>query len=74
MPRHAAIRVGVPDAVPALAVNRLCGSGFQSIVNAAQVREPFLGTFKWLRFFFRNALSIYISWGNTMKNDIHSAL
>ena len=37
MPRHAAIRVGVPVAVPALAVNRLCGSGFQSVVTAAQV-------------------------------------
>merc|ERR1711976_158220 len=34
--RHAAIRVGVPVPVPALTVNRLCGSGFQSIVNASQ--------------------------------------
>jgi len=34
--RHAALRVGVPEHVPALTVNRLCGSGFQSIVSGAQ--------------------------------------
>jgi len=31
--RHAALRSGVPIEKPALTVNRLCGSGFQSIVN-----------------------------------------
>ena len=36
MPRHAAIRVGIPIAAPAHAVNRLCGSGFQSVVSGAQ--------------------------------------
>ena len=34
--RHSALKVGVPMHVPALLVNRLCGSGFQSIVNGAQ--------------------------------------
>ncbi|XP_006627237.1 3-ketoacyl-CoA thiolase, mitochondrial [Lepisosteus oculatus] len=34
--RHVGLRVGVPIPVPALTVNRLCGSGFQSIVNGAQ--------------------------------------
>ncbi|KAJ6662951.1 hypothetical protein lerEdw1_010772, partial [Lerista edwardsae] len=34
--RHVGLRVGVPVAVPALTVNRLCGSGFQSIVNGSQ--------------------------------------
>ncbi|KAK7864268.1 hypothetical protein R5R35_009531 [Gryllus longicercus] len=34
--RHAALRAGVPIDRPALGVNRLCGSGFQSIVNGAQ--------------------------------------
>jgi len=34
--RHIGLRVGVPQEVPALTVNRLCGSGFQSIVNGAQ--------------------------------------
>ncbi|CAB3367641.1 Hypothetical predicted protein [Cloeon dipterum] len=33
--RHVSIRVGVPISKPALTVNRLCGSGFQSIVNGA---------------------------------------
>ena len=34
--RHVGLRSGVPQHVPALTVNRLCGSGFQSIVNAAE--------------------------------------
>ena len=39
--RQAAIGGGVPVAVPALTVNRVCGSGAQAIVNAAQ--EIWLG-------------------------------
>ncbi|XP_066157043.1 3-ketoacyl-CoA thiolase, mitochondrial [Euwallacea fornicatus] len=34
--RHAALRAGVPITTPALSVNRLCGSGFQSIINGVQ--------------------------------------
>lgn len=34
--RHVGLRAGVPEEVPALTINRLCGSGFQSIVSAAQ--------------------------------------
>nr|XP_020669150.1 3-ketoacyl-CoA thiolase, mitochondrial [Pogona vitticeps] len=34
--RHVGLRIGVPVAVPALTVNRLCGSGFQSIANGCQ--------------------------------------
>jgi len=37
--RHAALGAGVPIHVPALTVNRLCGSGFQSIVNGGQEIE-----------------------------------
>lgn len=33
--RHVLLRCGIPIPVPALIVNRLCGSGFQSIVNGA---------------------------------------
>lgn len=40
MARHVGLRCGVPLEVPALAVNRLCGSGFQAIVNGAQVMFP----------------------------------
>nr|XP_054757408.1 3-ketoacyl-CoA thiolase, mitochondrial-like [Lytechinus pictus] len=34
--RHVALRCGVPVSKPALTVNRLCGSGFTSIVTATQ--------------------------------------
>src|SRR4030088_838585 len=35
--RHVALKAGLPVETPALTVNRLCGSGLQSIVNAAQM-------------------------------------
>src|SRR5437868_6024109 len=35
--RHVALRAGLPVEVPALTLNRLCGSGMQSIVSAAQM-------------------------------------
>src|SRR5438876_4034417 len=35
--RHVALRAGVPFDRPALTVNRLCGSGIQSIVSGAQM-------------------------------------
>jgi acetyl-CoA acyltransferase 2 len=34
--RHIGLRAGLPIEKPALTVNRLCGSGFQSILSAAQ--------------------------------------
>ena len=34
--RHVALKAGVPIEVPALTVNRLCGSGLQAVVNGAQ--------------------------------------
>ena len=34
--RHIGLRAGLPVETPALTVNRLCGSGFQAIVTAAQ--------------------------------------
>jgi acetyl-CoA acetyltransferase family protein len=37
--RHVGLKAGVPKSVPALTVNRLCGSGIQSIVNAAEQIE-----------------------------------
>jgi acetyl-CoA acyltransferase 2 len=37
LPRHVGLRSGVPIPVPALGVNRLCGSGFQAFVNAAEL-------------------------------------
>ena len=35
--RHVGLKAGVPIETPALTVNRLCGSGIQSIVSAAQL-------------------------------------
>src|SRR5438874_8758186 len=34
--RHVGLKAGVPKEVPALTLNRLCGSGIQSIINAAE--------------------------------------
>lgn len=33
--RHVGLRAGVPKSVPAVTVNRLCGSGFQAIIDGA---------------------------------------
>ena len=35
--RHVALKTGLPIETPALTVNRLCGSGLQAIVSAAQL-------------------------------------
>ena len=35
--RHVGLKAGLPIETPALTVNRLCGSGMQSLVNAAQM-------------------------------------
>ncbi len=37
--RHVGLRAGLPDRVPAVAVNRLCGSGFEALVYAAMLLE-----------------------------------
>ncbi|HET7226239.1 MAG TPA: acetyl-CoA C-acyltransferase [Candidatus Eisenbacteria bacterium] len=34
--RHVALKAGLPQEVPALTVNRLCGSGLQAVVSAGQ--------------------------------------
>jgi acetyl-CoA acyltransferase 2 len=34
--RHISLGAGIPETSPALTVNRLCGSGLQAVVNAAQ--------------------------------------
>lgn len=39
LPRHTQLRCGIPMERPALGINRLCGSGFQAVVNGAQVRS-----------------------------------
>jgi acetyl-CoA C-acetyltransferase/acetyl-CoA acyltransferase 2 len=39
LPRHVGLRAGLPERVPALGVNRLCGSGFEALVQAATLVE-----------------------------------
>jgi len=34
--RHIGLRAGLPQSVPALTVNRLCGSGFQAVISGAE--------------------------------------
>lgn len=36
MPRHVGLHCGIPIEKPALGINRLCGSGFQAVINGAQ--------------------------------------
>lgn len=35
--RHVALKAGIPQRVPALTVNRLCGSGIQSIIDGTHI-------------------------------------
>src|SRR5262249_780852 len=35
--RHVGLRAGLPQGVPAVTVNRLCGSGFEAVTQAAQL-------------------------------------
>jgi acetyl-CoA acetyltransferase family protein len=44
--RHVALRAGLPVETPALTVNRLCGSGLQAVVTAAQMLR--LGEARWV--------------------------
>jgi acetyl-CoA acyltransferase 2 len=37
--RHVGLKAGLPNHVPALTVNRLCGSGIQSVISAAEQIE-----------------------------------
>src|SRR5829696_8281601 len=35
--RHVALKAGLPNEVPALTVNRLCGSGLQSVISGSHL-------------------------------------
>ena len=34
--RHVGLRTGCPQRIPALTLNRLCGSGFEAVIQGAQ--------------------------------------
>src|SRR5262245_37307270 len=44
--RHVGLKAGVSDECPALTVNRLCGSGLQSVASAGQLLQ--LGDAHWI--------------------------
>ncbi len=44
--RHVALRAGLSTECPALTVNRLCGSGLQSVISSAQLLQ--LGEAQWI--------------------------
>jgi acetyl-CoA acetyltransferase family protein len=44
--RHVGLKAGIPIEVPALTVNRLCGSGLQSVISGAQMIQ--LGEASWV--------------------------
>src|SRR5262249_15564622 len=44
--RHVGLKAGVSDECPALTVNRLCGSGLQSVASAGQMLQ--LGEARWV--------------------------
>jgi len=44
--RHVGLKAGVSDECPALTVNRLCGSGLQSVASAGQLLK--LGEARWI--------------------------
>jgi acetyl-CoA acyltransferase 2 len=44
--RHVGLKAGLPQECPALTVNRLCGSGLQAVVSAAQMLQ--LGEARWV--------------------------
>ena len=37
--RHTLLRSGIPESKPALTINRLCGSGFETVANACEAIE-----------------------------------
>ena len=40
--RHVGLRAGLPETTPAITLNRLCGSGFQAVVSAAEQIQTLL--------------------------------
>lgn len=68
--RGIGLRIGMPVEKPAITVNRLCGTGFESIVEAARVRSlnfhtqhTFLANYSWRK-------SCSISWWSRFNEPI----
>lgn len=74
--RHAALKAGVRIEVPALTLNRLCGSGFQSVVTVAQeilLGEAQVGLAGGAENMSQSPMSVYgqdVRWGTRLGQDM----
>ena len=71
--RHVGLGAGIPQSTPALTVNRLCGSGFESIIQAA--RSLMLGEAEFVLAGGAESMSMAphcswgVRWGSRLKDD-----
>lgn len=74
--RHVALRTGMAEHTPALNVNRLCGSGFQSVVSVAQeilLGEARLGLAAGAESMSQAPMSVYgqdVRWGTRLGVNV----
>lgn len=72
--RHVGLGAGIPESAPALTVNRLCGSGFEAIIQAA--RTLILGEAEFVLAGGAESMSMAphsswgLRWGSKLKDDV----
>lgn len=72
--RHVGLGAGIPESAPALTVNRLCGSGFEAIIQAA--RTLILGEVEFVLAGGAESMSMAphsswgLRWGSKLKDDV----
>ena len=72
--RHVGLGAGIPESAPALTVNRLCGSGFEAIIQAA--RTLILGEAGFVLAGGAESMSMAphsswgLRWGSKFKDDV----
>lgn len=72
--RHVGLGAGIPESAPALTVNRLCGSGFEAIIQAA--RTLILGEAEFVLAGGAESMSMAphsswgLRWGSKFKDDV----
>jgi len=74
--RHVALKCGMATETPALNINRLCGSGFQSVVNIAheiRMGEAKVGVAAGTESMSQAPMAVYgqnVRWGSPLGKDI----
>ena len=74
--RHVALKTGMAIETPALNINRLCGSGFQSVVNIAQeikLGEAKVGVAAGTESMSQAPMAVYgqdVRWGTTLGKNL----